>query len=103
MLFQAQRDRAADGRIVATVHDYANAYYLASDVFSEALRSVPKRTHDILLEIDKLYIALTEIQAKGGDSSEVTVGSPELMAAAELHQAVLSRLLRAGLASGRAR
>jgi DNA polymerase I len=95
LLLQVQRDRDDAGRVIATVHDFANAHALAGGVFQDALLQVPKRTRELLTQIQTVYERKVQ---EDGDAAIVSYR--ELMAETHLDKAALSRRLKPALRAG---
>jgi hypothetical protein len=94
LLFQAQRQRAGDGRVIATVGDYATAYALAAAIFTDTLRAVPERTRAILERLEALYLAKASAVA---DGQEPYITHRELAADMGKDRSYISRHLQKAL------
>jgi hypothetical protein len=94
VLYQCQREKLEDGRVLATVHDYANVYALASAVFGESLRDIPKATLEILKVVDAIY------QEKVKKDALAYVTYQELMAKTKLNKRLLKRRLQVAFDNG---
>ena len=107
VLHQAQREIGDDGRVIARVQDYANAYALVADVFKATQEGVTKRTREILGMLQELY----DEKVAGGDGaarqasltgslSEVGVSYEELAKRAKIGKPNISRHIAAATELG---
>jgi DNA polymerase-1 len=101
LLFQRQRVIEGDGRVRATVHDYANARELAGGVFATAAQGLPARTKQLFDTLVDLYRAKALLAGGERDAQvPVCVSVHEMMEVTELDKQTIHRRLRPAIQSG---
>ena len=91
LLHQKNRQRAEDGKIIATIDDYSTVYELVAELIGEQVgKQIPKPVRDI---IDAAAAVLT-------DKSDDFFSNKELVIATGLNKSTISRNVRKALKHG---
>jgi DNA polymerase-1 len=101
LMFQRQRVIEADGRVRATVHDYANASVLAGGLFAAAAQGLPARTRQLFDALVDCYDAkINAPRTAKEEEAPVVVSVRELMEVVDFDKQTIHRRLRPAIGSG---